>query len=197
MNTKFLLSNYLLKMDELNLVALRFMEIEHDPAEIADKVFDLLVDAYIEGFAGVGLLLGDTVGAPLPSQMRSAINLKIEGKTFRNRVIEHAHNEDWQRVMVVVDTESHRVFNAGADDRAGMFERRTNSTVVKTWLTVLDEKVRETHSYLQGDEVRLRDKFFTFDGDSAYYPGDFERAENNVNCRCILSYSDMGNPILG
>ena len=64
--------------------------------------------------------------------------------------------------------------------------------VTKTWGTMLDESVRETHSYLESVSVPLEEEFFTFDGDHAPYPGLFQKAENNVNCRCfvILKPSD-------
>ena len=58
--------------------------------------------------------------------------------------------------------------------------------VSKNWITVRDDKVRETHSYLEGQSVPLEEEFFTFDGDHAAYPGGFTKAENNVNCRCIV-----------
>ena len=57
---------------------------------------------------------------------------------------------------------------------------------MKQWQTMRDGRVRDTHSYLQSAMVNLDDKFYTFDGDSALYPGGFELPENNVNCRCWI-----------
>ena len=54
---------------------------------------------------------------------------------------------------------------------------------------MMDDKVRDTHSYLQSKKVPIGEEFFTYDGDSALYPGGFKSAENNVNCRCFLTYS--------
>ena len=31
-------------------------------------------------------------------------------------------------------------------------------------------------------------RFYTFDGDHASRPGKFTKAENNVNCRCVLKF---------
>ena len=58
--------------------------------------------------------------------------------------------------------------------------------VTKNWYTVMDDKVRETHRYLEGASVSLDEEFWTFDGDHAAYPGGFTKAENNVNCRCTV-----------
>ena len=57
-----------------------------------------------------------------------------------------------------------------------------------------DDKVRETHDYLEGVEVDLASEFVTFDGDSAKFPGDFSRAENNVNCRCVIDLVKVEAP---
>ena len=58
--------------------------------------------------------------------------------------------------------------------------------VTKTWFTMRDEVVRDTHNYLESQSIPLEEEFFTYDGDHAPYPGQFTKAENNVNCRCIV-----------
>jgi hypothetical protein len=55
----------------------------------------------------------------------------------------------------------------------------------------MDNRVRDTHFYLEGMTVDINDKFYTYDGDSAYRPGGFEKAENNCGCRCLLMYSRL------
>lgn len=52
-----------------------------------------------------------------------------------------------------------------------------------------DDKVRDTHDYLEGMSVGIDEEFYTYDGDHALYPGGFENAQNNVNCRCFLTYT--------
>lgn len=60
--------------------------------------------------------------------------------------------------------------------------------VEKVWATMEDERVRTTHEFLDGVGVPLDTLFFTIDNDSARYPGDFTKAENNTNCRCVIEY---------
>ena len=60
--------------------------------------------------------------------------------------------------------------------------------VEKVWATMEDERVRETHNFLDGVSVPLGTLFVAIDGDSARYPGDFTKAENNCSCRCWLEY---------
>ena len=63
-----------------------------------------------------------------------------------------------------------------------------HEAVTKTWVTMKDDRVRETHDYLEGTTVHYDCEFFTYDGDHSQYPGGFSKPENNVNCRCILLY---------
>ena len=110
-----------------------------------------------------------------------AVNLVIDGKTFRERITEDSTPEE---VMRIIDTEAHRDYNTGVYDAA---KESGKSTVRKKWLTMRDDRVRDTHDYLEGMVVGLDDSFYTYDGDSARFPGDFSLPENNVNCRCGIS----------
>ena len=63
---------------------------------------------------------------------------------------------------------------------------KSGKKFLKKWQTMEDDRVRDTHDYLQGVVVDRDERFYTFDGDSARYPGDFGLPENNVNCRCYV-----------
>ena len=89
-------------------------------------------------------------------------------------------------LVALVESEYHRVYNAAEQDGATDYVNNDGFGVTKNWITVKDADVRETHKYLEGQSVALEEEFFTFDGDHAPYPGKFTRAENNVNCRCIV-----------
>ena len=84
----------------------------------------------------------------------------------------------------IADTEMHRIANTAALDTAKRAGARS-----KTWVTMADERVRDTHSYLESETVGIDEDFYTYDGDHASAPGLFELAENNVNCRCELLFS--------
>lgn len=87
-------------------------------------------------------------------------------------------------IVRIAETESHRIANKAALDTA-----KYAGATKKTWATMLDDRVRESHDYLEGMTVDIDEDFFTFDGDHAPAPGLFETAENNVNCRCELLFS--------
>lgn len=128
-------------------------------------------------------------------KMEDALNLEVAGETWEDRI--HSHMDTSgpeggnispeEGVKRVVETEYHRMYNTGAFDSAKDLESK-GKTVYKRWETMKDDRVRPTHSYLEGDAVPLNEAFFTYDGDSAMFPGGFVLAENNVNCRCTLEY---------
>lgn len=60
----------------------------------------------------------------------------------------------------------------------------------KTWETIGDRAVRETHRALSGKKIRLTEAFVTTDGDSLRYPGDpLAEISNRIGCRCTLRTS--------
>ena len=84
----------------------------------------------------------------------------------------------------IAETETHRDANTAALETAKKAGAKN-----KTWITMMDEKVRDTHQYLEGMTVGIDEEFWTYDNDHASAPGMFEFAENNVNCRCELLFS--------
>ena len=86
----------------------------------------------------------------------------------------------------LAETEAHRVLNEAILETALEYERENpKKKVMKTWTTMADDRVREPHEWLEGSTVPL-DAYFYTDGDKALTPGGFNRADLNVNCRCIL-----------
>ena len=71
----------------------------------------------------------------------------------------------------------------------GMETARKAGAKNKSWITMMDEKVRDTHQYLEGMTVGIDEDFYTYDGDHAPAPGLFEFPENSINCRCELLFS--------
>ena len=121
-------------------------------------------------------------------RMEEAIYFLIDGKTFEDRIADHVSANDLTGLQALVRSEYHRVFNAAEMDGAIEFQTRTGTRVTKTWCTMLDEKVRDTHDYLEAITVPLNEDFYTWDGDHAPAPGGFEKAENNCGCRCVLTF---------
>lgn len=202
------LKRYLAGFDEINKIIKTYEDsfkvseetkTEKISAEtIIRECNDFLIDAYIEGFCYAGYLLGDDVNKhPEMSKINGSINKRIAGQKFYDRLGGYQTVGDVNGIRGVFSTEYHRVFNEAVLDRAnsmsdnipsGKSESGTSSDreIYKQWVTIKDDKVRDTHFYLEGKSVPIGEKFITIDGDEALAPGGFESAENNVNCRCVL-----------
>lgn len=158
-----------------------------------DEILEMLIIAYMFGNeSGNTMLYGDigTGDLPIPIQvgaMNDSVFRKIADKTWEQRVNEYLDDETGtvDDIIRVVDTDTNRIYNDAILDVG----ERADGSVMKTWETMMDEKVRDTHDYLQSMTVPIDRRFYTFDGDSARYPGDFTLPQNNVNCRCRISLS--------
>ena len=135
--------------------------------------------AYVFGTKDVSESLKEEI-KPDTDKMNESVYKKIEGKTWVERIGEATTQEELERIFV---TESHRCFSDGQWDSA---EGRATH---KTWVTREDERVRDTHWYIDGLTVGIDEYFYTLDGDRAMRPYGFELASNNINCRCYLKYS--------
>jgi hypothetical protein len=185
---------YLLAFDEINaLTEASFKLSSKDPKKVADDMLSFLINAYTLGNANCNEMLKSSA-AINTNLMREAVYKNIAGKTFEDRVKDHMEEDDLIGLVILAESEFHRVYNAGAEDTARTVASTVDSgtgerpVIYKEWLTKLDDRVRNTHDYLEGARVPLGEDFYSYDGDHAPYPGSFEKAENNVNCRCIVAY---------
>lgn len=172
-----------------------------DRKRYEDTIFALLTMGYVYGIEVAGLDLNQDIPAS-GERMFEVANAPTKGETFRDRINTHideyesdpyapnAQEKLVNQLSVVAETETHRTINTGSMDGAEEYQRRhPNEMVMKTWVTAGDERVREEHDFLDGSTIPLNARFYSPDGDSAMFPGDFMQASLNVNCRCLLRYS--------
>ena len=171
---------------------------------IIDEILEMLIMAYMYGNeAGNEMLYGPTeqpngnvkrtVDIDL-DEMDDAVFRVIAGKDWQERVSEYLDdlNGTVDEIIRVVDTDMNRVYNDSILNVSAGAESTDNGEkrpVMKTWETMLDDKVRDTHEYLEGVTVPRDRDFYTFDGDKAQYPGGFTLPQNNINCRCRIRLS--------
>lgn len=159
-----------------------------DREECIDLVWDLLVLAYMNGFEAVAEEFGidiDILG--IGGQMNEAIFKQFDGKDFRDRIGEYYDSGDYEAINRVIETDAHRVYNDAVQNAADtVVVEKPDTVLYKRWNTMLDDRVRDTHDFLEGVRVPVTEKFYTSDGDSAMYPGDFENPANNCGCRCLI-----------
>ena len=167
-----------------NLMAMTPSEVMDRKEEICDWITDLLMYVYVYGAEQALQDLGYdlTALAVGEDELQEALNKTYDGLNYRERVMQHAELGDTQKILLVADTDGHRLYNAGGYDTA------KDKATAKVWNTMLDDRVRDSHDYLEGMSVGIDEAFYTYNGDSAMYPGQFESPEENCNCRCYITY---------
>ena len=158
--------------------------------DIIDELLDLYLLAFYEGSKdAANELLIDI--EPSVEDAREVINRPIAGKTFEERVRDYLNGDmgettgtPAEAIARVADTDSVRIYNEAKLNTAAKL-----GATEKTWHTMGDNKVRDTHAPLDGVSAPINGQFYTWDADSAPAPGQFEKADNNVNCRCWLTFS--------
>lgn len=154
-----------------------------DCEDIIDEMLDLYLLAYAEAVDAVNRQFGVRI-EPGAQEIQEAVYKRIDGATWRDRVLAwYMAGGGIDEIVRIAETEAHRIANTAAYEtavKAGAKE--------KTWLTMLDNRVRDTHIYLESVTVPIDAEFYTYDGDHAQIPGGFQSPENNVGCRCGLKF---------
>lgn len=194
---------YLLRFDEVNKLITEEYNNGASAEELIKTLTSMLAIAFEEGVdaAWEELEYVQDMGYEVTTDdLLPIIEARYDdGKTFADLIKEYAEIGALGSIQRVAETEYHKAYNAGGlkgassvfsfpdGDVAAANDVRRG--VVKTWVTVGDDKVRELHRYLEGETLPLDEEFYTYDGDHGLCPSGFERAENNVNCRCVLEFS--------
>ena len=190
----------LLKFDEINkyqefkewLTSLKPSELmePENRNRCRDWMWDLLEYLYVLGFHDareeLGVVAEDMATFLPPDYMErkwDAIYKQYDGLDAMDRTAIYSETGDIQSLLRVAETDGHRIYESGGATGA------IGIAKTKTWRTMDDDKVREAHEYLEGMTVGIDERFYTFDGDSAMFPGDFSLPQNSINCRCWLTYN--------
>lgn len=137
---------------------------------------------------GIGLINGDRM-----SEMAKRIEKCLKG--------------DYEKSIIIVRTEVHRVREAGFHDSAENINKELNVKdnnhiyISKTWRTMKDQRVRPNrgigkkksknkadHTKMEGVTIQIDEMFDLGGGIRAKAPGLSGDAKNDINCRCFLEY---------
>lgn len=150
--------------------------------DLLDEMLDLFLLSYANGVENTNLSLSSAYEPPYEQVMRT-VDAEVVGKTWRERMEEYYDNGTADDVIRIVETESHRDANAGAYDAAV-----AAGATEKVWHTMKDDKVRDTHYWLEGVAAPIDGVFYNYLGESTMYPGQWGIAEEDCGCRCWLTY---------
>ena len=95
-------------------------------------------------------------------------------------------NNDYQKAVRIARTETHRVKEAGTYESALKGEQ-AGIKQMKTWNSSNDGRTRREHRRLDGKTIPM-DEYFRVGRDKMLTPGTGSRPEQNVNCRCFLTF---------
>lgn len=166
-----------------------------------DEILELLILSYLYGNEAANDMLYRT---EIETRMRSetetvrivpidtdsmngSVYRDIAGENWEQRVSDYYDSEDGTAddVIRVLDTDSHRIYNDAIEDVG----ERSSGRIYKTWRTMEDLRVRDPHAYLEGMTIPIDRRFYSYNGQSARYPGDFGTPEMDCNCRCRIELS--------
>lgn len=99
-------------------------------------------------------------------------------------LIKIASGNSYNNSVRIARTEGHRITNE-ATYNAQVKAKENGAQIMKQWDSTLDGKTRPEHQALDGQIVEV-DKPFVVDGYEAMYPGGFEVARLDINCRCCI-----------
>ena len=185
----------ILPMDEINALEEKLkphfeddgkgkIKSRQDADDIIDELLDLFLLSYANGATATNSELGTSV-MPSVDAVDAAVYAPVAGETWRDRVMGYYETGGSMfDITRIAETDATRIYNQGAVD--AVVANGATSGTVKRWRTMQDDRVRDTHDYLEGMVVPFNERFYTYDGDSAEYPGGFTLPENNVNCRCVV-----------
>ena len=156
---------------------------EEDKEDIIDELLDLFLLAYANGVEDTNEALGSDV-QPDIEEVLETIDRPVAGETWRQRVSNYFDNGGTVAdIMRIAETETHRDSNEAAYRTA----KKAGATE-KVWHCMMLPTSRDTHIYLDGVSAPIDGEFYTFNGDSAKFPGQFGIAEEDCNCLCFCTY---------
>ena len=142
------------------------------------RFWDCLWDWLLDGWAAGLLFVGEDKDLPDITKILNWVYPR--GETTSD--IYDKDITDREKLQRMIEAEANRCFNSGVIEAV-----RGAKGVMKTWETMGDERVRETHEYLEGMTIPFDEEFVTIGGDSAMAPGMFSDASNVVGCRCWIT----------
>ena len=166
----------ILPIDEINAIEDRLkvhfndegkIKSRQDAEDIIDELLDLFLLSYANGATATNAELGTAVMPPVDA-VDAAVYAPVAGETWRDRVMGYYESGgSLYDIRRIAETDATRIYNQGAVD--AVVANNATTTTQKRWRTMQDDRVRDTHDYLEGMVVPFNERFYTYDNDSAEY----------------------------
>lgn len=181
----------LMPFDELNSVKAALPQFfrngkisnQRDCDSIITMLEDFFLLAYANGVESSNMALASNI-KPSLDDVEQTLDKKIAGATWRERVRDYYENGgsvgDIERIA---ETEMHRDFNEAAFTTA----KRAGATT-KIWNCMMLPTSRDSHIYLNGVTAPIDGLFYSPNGGSTQFPGEWGIAEEDCGCLCWLTF---------
>lgn len=112
----------------------------------------------------------------------------IKGQSYGKMAaaIKETLGNDAKKALLVAETEAHRVHMAARLESAQHADD-IGVEMVKVWVSTLDDKTRDTHQTLDGQEADKNGNFHSTSGAVGPAPGHMGMASEDIRCRCTFT----------
>ena len=157
--------------------------------DIEFSPFEEFIRAWVATYAGeriVGITL--TTQAMIQKLLQRAIDEGLGIAKAQALIRSEFTAMSRLRAERIARTEIVSASNLGSIEAA----RSTGLTLQKNWLSTRDARTREAHASVDGQVAEL-EGYFIVGGEELAYPGDINgSADNVINCRCTVTYTEIG-----
>lgn len=129
----------------------------------------------------------DTTWTALRGSLAAGIDAGETIPELTKRVGEVFDGAKRSRAAMIARTESHAAYQVGGRETVAAMDGQFE----KTWLSALDSRVRPDHRDAHGQTVAMDDEF-EVGGQRGPGPGEMGAADQDVNCRCAMTYARAG-----
>lgn len=179
--------------------ALRPMGLSERLGQVAADLAPRVASSTVEGMLRVQQNLVKGVSDGMRDALRSTLHAGIlmgeDPREVAQRIREDlsdlpALRNAFSRSELIARTEVLRAYSAGENEAVQEFAEEIaplGMELTKSWLPILDDRVREAHAEMADEDPIPVSEPFTVDGELLMYPRDPNgSAGNTVNCRCSM-----------
>jgi hypothetical protein len=116
-------------------------------------------------------------------------------RVFTRRALAQTSEPDPSTILSQAQTVAAMLSTSVLNTAAVAIGREQDEPMLKTWITVKDERVRASHAAVHGQSVPLGEKF-TVGGVPMDRPGDLSAPpEETLNCRCLVGLTPQSDAL--
>lgn len=157
-------------------------DLNEDPERIMDLINQEL-ENHLNEFRGGRL---DRINDTTRDQIQKIIAEAIRQNRPPKEVVDNVKSYETQIDRVRSDAIGTTEMLVAANFARLAVGRNSRKVTGRRWVTTLDGQARVEHLRLNGEVVGMNEPF-RVDGHQAMYPGDFQKPDLDINCRCTTT----------